>query len=175
MIQVKSRARVILEKINHTPKSLLAFVSIAFLSGTVLLLALWVSAESVTEVTTLPATEVGQTSARLRGTALSSPTAIRGFQLGETTAYGIEVQEDYMQYTRSDVQWGTLGTGNGQFREPADVAVDSSGNVYVLETHLYNGNPRVQKFSSTGTYITQWGSTGFGDGQFINPENIYRS
>jgi hypothetical protein len=34
------------------------------------------------------------------------------------------------------------------------------------------GNHRVQKFSSTGTYLTKWGSSGAGDGQFDTPSSI---
>jgi DNA-binding beta-propeller fold protein YncE len=44
-------------------------------------------------------------------------------------------------------QWGTNGTGNGQFSWPYGVAVDGSGNVYVSDW----GNGRIQKFTSTGT------------------------
>jgi hypothetical protein len=38
--------------------------------------------------------------------------------------------------------------------------------VYVTD----NGSPEtaVQKFTSTGTFITSWDSTGLGDGQFIS-------
>ncbi len=61
--------------------------------------------------------------------------------------------------------WGSEGTGNGQFSEPGGVAVDSSGNVYVADT----GNRRVQKFTSTGAFVAKWGSEGTGNGQFSNP------
>ena len=65
-------------------------------------------------------------------------------------------------------QWGSQGSGNGQFNGPYGLAVDSSGNVYVTD---YN-NHRVQKFSSTGSYITKWGSYGSGNGQFDRPWGI---
>jgi len=61
-----------------------------------------------------------------------------------------------------------LGTGNGQFNQPYDVDVDSSGNVYVADTT----NDRIQKFDSNGNYITQWGTLGSGDGQFTNPYGV---
>ncbi|MEO5616742.1 MAG: SdrD B-like domain-containing protein, partial [Candidatus Eisenbacteria bacterium] len=66
------------------------------------------------------------------------------------------------------LQWGTAGTGNGQFSDPAGVAVDASGNVYVADT----GNNRIQKFSSAGVYVTQWGTAGAGNGQFSGPFGI---
>lgn len=66
------------------------------------------------------------------------------------------------------LQWGSPGTGNGQFNAPAGVAVDGSGNVYVADT----GNNRVQKFTSTGAYLTQWGTAGSGNGQFMGPFGI---
>ena len=60
------------------------------------------------------------------------------------------------------------GSGNGQFNNPPDVAVDASGNVYVTDYF----NNRVQKFTSAGIYITQWGSPGSGIGQFNGPHGI---
>lgn len=48
--------------------------------------------------------------------------------------------------------WGEHGEGNGEFEYPSGVAVDSNGNVYVSDRE----NNRVQKFSNSGAYITQW-------------------
>ncbi len=62
-------------------------------------------------------------------------------------------------------QIGVAGFGNGQFNMPEGIATDSSGNVYVAGG--YNDN-RIQKFTSSGAYITQWGSQGSGNGQFNN-------
>ena len=42
------------------------------------------------------------------------------------------------------------------------MAVDSLGNVYVADSD----NNRIQKFNSNGTYIIQWGTNGYGNGQF---------
>ena len=33
-------------------------------------------------------------------------------------------------------------------------------------------NPRIQKFTNTGTFITKWGTFGLGDGQLNNPLGI---
>ncbi|HWZ21496.1 MAG TPA: 6-bladed beta-propeller, partial [Cytophagaceae bacterium] len=59
-------------------------------------------------------------------------------------------------------QWGSNGTGTGQFAHPETVVVDYSGNVYVADYI----SERVQKFDNTGTYISQFGSYGTGNGQF---------
>ena len=66
------------------------------------------------------------------------------------------------------LQWGTSGTGNGQFIMPLGIIVDSLGNVYVSDTF----NHRVQKFDSTGAYVSQWGTSGTGNGQFDVPSDI---
>jgi DNA-binding beta-propeller fold protein YncE len=65
-------------------------------------------------------------------------------------------------------KWGLFGEGDGEFNRPQGVAVDSNGNVYVVDT----GNNRVQKFSSSGGFLTKWGSEGSGDSQFDNPSAI---
>ncbi len=39
-------------------------------------------------------------------------------------------------------------------------------------TSVDTGNNRVQKFSSAGTFITQWGATGTGNSQFTAPQGI---
>jgi streptogramin lyase len=54
------------------------------------------------------------------------------------------------------LQWGSFGTGNGQFDSPSFVAVDGVGDVYVTDSN----NNRVQKFNSNGTYLLQWGCYG---------------
>ncbi|MCX5800056.1 MAG: 6-bladed beta-propeller [Candidatus Eisenbacteria bacterium] len=56
----------------------------------------------------------------------------------------------------------------GQFHYPRGIAVDASGNVYVGDTC----NHRIQVFTSSGTYITEWGGLGTGPGQFQGPHGI---
>ncbi len=67
-----------------------------------------------------------------------------------------------------DLEWGSFGGANDQFRYPNGIAVDSAGNVYVSDS----GNYRIQKFSSTGKSIEKWGSPGVADGQFLMPGGI---
>jgi tripartite motif-containing protein 71 len=40
-------------------------------------------------------------------------------------------------------KWGTEGEGESEFKIPEGIAIDSSGNVYVADTH----NSRIQKFA----------------------------
>jgi DNA-binding beta-propeller fold protein YncE len=61
-------------------------------------------------------------------------------------------------------EWGKYGTGEGRFFQPAGVAIDQRGNVYVADA----GNARIQKFDSSGTFIDEWG----GHGRFDLPWGI---
>jgi hypothetical protein len=61
-------------------------------------------------------------------------------------------------------QWGSYGTGDGQFDTPADVAVTAAA-AFVSD----GGNDRVQQFTLAGAYQAQWGTAGTGDGQFDSP------
>jgi len=61
---------------------------------------------------------------------------------------------------------GSTGPGAGQFSSPEGIAVDSSGNVYVVDSS------QIQKFGSNSIFITKWGSSGTGDGQFKEPQGI---
>jgi tripartite motif-containing protein 71 len=65
-------------------------------------------------------------------------------------------------------QWGTYGSGPGQFQESFGIAVDSGNNIYMTD----QGNNRVEKFNSNGAYLTQWGTLGSGKGQFNDPLGI---
>lgn len=67
-----------------------------------------------------------------------------------------------------ETAWGSLGSGDGQFNNPAGIVVDSSGNIFVADFY----NHRIQKFTSSGVFITKWGSQGSGNGQFDRPEGV---
>jgi len=53
-------------------------------------------------------------------------------------------------------QWGTKGTGDGQFNLVHDVAVDSKGRVYVADRL----NERIQVFDENGKFQAQWPGIG---------------
>lgn len=54
---------------------------------------------------------------------------------------------------------GSPGSGDGEFIQPWDVAVDSNNFVYVPDS----GNDRVQIFKNDGTFVIKWGTSGNGD------------
>ena len=68
--------------------------------------------------------------------------------------------------------FGSSGTGNGQFIAARDLAIDSSGNIWVVDSGVLSTVDRVQKFNSSGTYLSQFGKEGTGNGEFISPEAI---
>jgi YD repeat-containing protein len=68
----------------------------------------------------------------------------------------------------STIQFGAVGTGNGQFKAPATAAFDSSGNIWVADT----SNDRIQKFSPAGVFVAAYGTTGTGNLQFKGPWGI---
>jgi hypothetical protein len=65
----------------------------------------------------------------------------------------------------SECQAGIQGSGEGQMSLPGSVAVGEKGMLWVSDV----GNNRVEEFTPTGEYITQFGSGGSGEGQFSRP------
>lgn len=65
---------------------------------------------------------------------------------------------------------GTIEAENDNFLffMPADIALDSQGNMYILDS----GNHRVQKFTPDGHYITTIGNKGQGPAEFIYPSSL---
>ena len=47
--------------------------------------------------------------------------------------------------------------GPGQFSQPTGLAVDSKGNVFVVDAY----NNRIQELSSTGQFVAEWPGPGF--------------
>ncbi len=53
-------------------------------------------------------------------------------------------------------EWGTPGTGPGQFRLPHSIQVDEHGVIYVADRE----NGRVQRFDEDGKYLGEWSKYG---------------
>lgn len=66
------------------------------------------------------------------------------------------------------LEFGSEGTGNGQFKSPEDIAADSEGNVLIADT----GNHRIQEFNGAGEFVRKYGTEGSGNGQFKSPKGV---
>jgi len=76
-------------------------------------------------------------------------------------------QENYSFLTK----WGSEGSGPGQFMGQNDVVPSEEGNYIFVPDYE---NHRVQKFTSNGTYVIEWGSgsESSADGEFDNPHSV---
>jgi sugar lactone lactonase YvrE len=84
-----------------------------------------------------------------------------------------DVKNQVTAYNSNGVQvghfgTGTSGSGNGQLAAPRDAATNAAGDVYVADY----GNDRIEEFSPSGAYITQWGTSGGGQSQFRRPYGV---
>jgi RHS repeat-associated protein len=64
--------------------------------------------------------------------------------------------------------FGSSGSGDGQFTHPVGVAVDPHGDVWVTDAY----DSRVEKFSSSGSWLASYGKLGLGDGEYFEPVGI---
>jgi tripartite motif-containing protein 71 len=63
---------------------------------------------------------------------------------------------------------GSEGKENGQFAHPADAAVDSKGDLWVVDKN----NNRVEEFNEAGEFVRSAGSYGSGAGQLSSPAGV---
>jgi DNA-binding beta-propeller fold protein YncE len=66
-------------------------------------------------------------------------------------------------------EFGTEGTGPGQFLYPTGIAMDGEGLIYVSE---YGGNDRIQVLTTEGKAVRSWGKYGSETGEFQRPQSI---
>jgi len=60
-----------------------------------------------------------------------------------------------------------------QFCAPGGMAVDASGNIYVVDSATIQwGKPRIQKFDPNGEFIMQWGGPDTAKGEFKHPVSV---
>lgn len=65
-------------------------------------------------------------------------------------------------------EFGSVGTGDGQFINPSYVTVNESGHIIVSDL----GNDRIQVFTNTGQFLFKFGQRGQGNGEFGWPTGI---
>ena len=65
-------------------------------------------------------------------------------------------------------QFGSKGSGPGQFNSPSNIAFSSDGYIVVCDTN----NHRIQIFQPDGTFVRKWGSFGIAQGQFNYPSSV---
>jgi YD repeat-containing protein len=82
-------------------------------------------------------------------------------------SHGGRVQE-FSPEGVSLLAFGKEGTGNGEFKRPAGIAVDSKSYVWVADTE----NNRVQEFKPSGEFVRAFGGNGSGGGQFKAPRDV---
>lgn len=66
------------------------------------------------------------------------------------------------------MEWGGTGTGPGQLIVPHDLAMDSSGRLFVAD----RSNSRIQIFEQDGTWVATWTQFGRPSGLFIDSSDI---
>ena len=74
----------------------------------------------------------------------------------------ITVDEEFIR------DFGSVGTGDGQFTWPTAIALDGDENVYVADEWLN----RISIFDRDGNYLGKWGTPGSGEGQINGPSGI---
>ena len=67
---------------------------------------------------------------------------------------------------------GEAGAGPSHFTKPSDVLVAPNGDIFVADGHDGDGNNRIVKFASDGTFLKEWGTVGTEDGQFHDPHAL---
>ena len=66
----------------------------------------------------------------------------------------------------------TLGTpgvpsgGRSGLNSPADVVIADDGSIFVADGHANDTNNRVVKYAPDGTFLMEWGRTGYAPGEF---------
>jgi DNA-binding beta-propeller fold protein YncE len=109
--------------------------------------------------------EFGQYSAVLPGLSFPLCVAVNSagnIYVGNKETANVEVYDSNHSFLHK------LGSGDGEFSQPNDLAIAATGQIYVVD----RGADVVKIYNSNGTYSTSFGSFGSGDGEFHRPVSI---
>jgi hypothetical protein len=67
---------------------------------------------------------------------------------------------------------GETGDDERHFNMPSDVITAPNGDIFVADGHGEGTNARIVKFTSDGTFITEWGGFGSDPSQFGEPHGL---
>lgn len=84
----------------------------------------------------------------------------RNARVVEYTADGQKIRE-----------WGSAGTGPGQFRLPHSIQIDENGIIYIADRE----NGRIQRFDQQGKYLGEWSQYGKTFGLALQKDAIWLS
>ena len=111
------------------------------------------------------------------GTVVWDVEGLGGYGIASDSAGGVYVAKtfDHCVEKLDGSNGAPLGAWfdnrDGEVGRPDGLAVDASGNVYVADTD----NDRIQKFTSDGAFLLNWGSSGpfyAGNGTFNGPYDV---
>jgi streptogramin lyase len=87
--------------------------------------------------------------------------------------WGVKDEKGELESCTSECRAGLPGSGEGQFTSPTGVALDEKGILWITDS----GNARVEEFTPTGEYITQFGSGQFAltHGESRSAEDLHTS
>ncbi|MEM6319282.1 MAG: 3-coathanger stack domain-containing protein [Bacteroidota bacterium] len=82
--------------------------------------------------------------------------------------WGVATGANQLETCTSNCLDGIAGSGDGQLAGPREMAIDASGNIYVVDSV----NARIQKFDTNGNFLIKWGGAGTTEGLFNGIKEI---
>lgn len=102
---------------------------------------------------------------------ISEPKSIHYSVHGDNLVISNTANNRISVFSKSGVlirEFGSVGTGEGEFDAPHGLTTDTLGNIYVVDSN----NHRIQIFSENGVFVREFGSNSIGDYQLIYPKDV---